>query len=158
MLGTVYKPVAVTKAQSKASKPPARVLIPTKQQSFQRIRSENDIEQDDRKNGAIAFVDKAELNEPINERKLPLANQAPTKSTKKPLRRVLSEAAATESTSSTTKRTKAKNAKEKQAQAQASLTKKEQGPWTTEAMDLFDWRPPDWEERMKRIAESNVTL
>jgi hypothetical protein len=27
-----------------------------------------------------------------------------------------------------------------------------QGPWTMEATDLFDWRPPDWEERVKAMA------
>ena len=29
----------------------------------------------------------------------------------------------------------------------------ETGPWSVEALDLFDWRPPDWEERMERERE-----
>jgi DNA helicase ZGRF1-like protein len=28
------------------------------------------------------------------------------------------------------------------------------GPWSTEALELFDWRPPDWEERRARIPAS----
>ncbi|KAE9969902.1 hypothetical protein BLS_005190 [Venturia inaequalis] len=28
--------------------------------------------------------------------------------------------------------------------------KTETGPWTIEATDLFEWRPPDWEERVKK--------
>ena len=27
----------------------------------------------------------------------------------------------------------------------------ETGPWSVEALDLFDWRPTDWEERMRRV-------
>jgi hypothetical protein len=27
------------------------------------------------------------------------------------------------------------------------------GPWTVEATDLFDWRPPDWDERVKKMTE-----
>jgi hypothetical protein len=30
----------------------------------------------------------------------------------------------------------------------------EVGPWTVEATDLFDWRPPDWEERIKTKAQA----
>lgn len=28
--------------------------------------------------------------------------------------------------------------------------KTEMGPWTIEATDLFEWRPPEWEERVKK--------
>jgi hypothetical protein len=28
------------------------------------------------------------------------------------------------------------------------------GPWSTEAFDLFDWHPPDWEERVSKIPAS----
>jgi hypothetical protein len=28
------------------------------------------------------------------------------------------------------------------------------GPWSTEALDLFDWRPPDWESRMAKVPAS----
>jgi hypothetical protein len=28
------------------------------------------------------------------------------------------------------------------------------GPWSTDALDLFDWRPPDWEDRLQRIPAS----
>ncbi|KIW02349.1 uncharacterized protein PV09_06171 [Verruconis gallopava] len=30
--------------------------------------------------------------------------------------------------------------------------KHDQGPWTIEAMDLFDWRPPDWEMRLLKLS------
>jgi Protein of unknown function (DUF2439) len=28
------------------------------------------------------------------------------------------------------------------------------GPWSTEALDLFDWRPPDWEARLTNVPAS----
>lgn len=49
---------------------------------------------------------------------------------------------------------KAAGAKGKQYNSTVSHEKKEQGPWTVEAMDLFDWRPPDWEDRSKKKAVS----
>ena len=29
----------------------------------------------------------------------------------------------------------------------------ETGPWSVEALDLIDWRPPDWDERMRRVQQ-----
>jgi len=32
----------------------------------------------------------------------------------------------------------------------------DRGPWSKEALDLFVWRPPDWEERMKKSEEARA--
>jgi hypothetical protein len=45
------------------------------------------------------------------------------------------------------------NPHSKQVEVERPFTAKrevEVGPWTVEATDLFDWRPPDWEERVKK--------
>ena len=42
-------------------------------------------------------------------------------------------------------------AMEEQAKALAAASPKEQGAWSVEALDLFDWRPPNWEERAKKM-------
>ena len=32
------------------------------------------------------------------------------------------------------------------------------GPWSVEALDLFDWRPPDWGERMERQMQMQMQM
>jgi Protein of unknown function (DUF2439) len=32
------------------------------------------------------------------------------------------------------------------------------GPWSTDALDLFDWRPPDWEERVRKKGEQEADM
>ncbi len=43
-------------------------------------------------------------------------------------------------------------AKEKQKQTvlPAPVEDVDVGPWSSEALDFFDWRPPDWQERVKK--------
>jgi len=36
------------------------------------------------------------------------------------------------------------------SKAENPLVDTDRGPWSREALDLFVWRPPDWEERMKK--------
>jgi hypothetical protein len=51
------------------------------------------------------------------------------------------------------------NPMSKQVEVEKPLAPKkevEAGPWTVEATDLFDWRPPDWEERVKKRAEKRL--
>jgi hypothetical protein len=37
-------------------------------------------------------------------------------------------------------------------QLETKRTDQEKGPWTVEALDFFDWRPPDWDARVKQNA------
>jgi hypothetical protein len=36
-------------------------------------------------------------------------------------------------------------------QLEAKRKDQEKGPWTVEALDFFDWRPPDWDARVKQM-------
>lgn len=93
--------------------------------AFHRVRSEND---------AIVSLPLDNLSSLPVEDECPAANVG-----KKPMRRSLSENDGTR-----------KHQKAKAKAADGETRKKlEKGPWTAEALDFFDWRPPDWEERQR---------
>ena len=73
------------------------------------------------------------------------AKKAPAKSRKKSLRSIIDKTneAAEEDNAIGSK------AMEERAKALAAAPAREQGAWSIEALDLFDWRPPDWDERAK---------
>lgn len=72
------------------------------------------------------------------------------KSSRKPLQRSVSLATGTKERVKVMARAQAKRIEP----VPVPEKKSESGPWTIEATDLFDWRPPDWEERVqKRKAE-----
>jgi hypothetical protein len=144
MLRASSKTLTVKRLKSKASESPVKSPSAAKRRFFQHVQSKNNIEYDDREGGAIAFVDDPQLDEPISKGTPSQARKSTSKSTKKLPRRVQSKAAAAEPASNKGPRTKGN------IEAQPALERKEQGPWTAEAMDLFDWRPPDWEERLKK--------
>lgn len=66
------------------------------------------------------------------------------KAPRKPLQRSVSLATGTAEKAKATTRAKAKKVEP------VPEKKTETGPWTIEATDLFEWRPPDWVERVKR--------
>ncbi|TID15265.1 hypothetical protein E2P81_ATG08330 [Venturia nashicola] len=65
---------------------------------------------------------------------------------RRPLQRSMSLATGTNEKAKATARAKAK----RMGPVPVPEKKTETGPWTIEATDLFDWRPPDWEERVKK--------
>jgi len=132
------------RATGQATVRPAVASKSSENRIFGRVQSEND--------ATVAFPPDGFSGAPrVNEEhtvasseSLPAAKHA----TKKPMRQSTSE----------------NNGVRKQAgsRAQASVVLSEQpetkqkdqekGPWTIEALDFYDWRPPDWDARVKQKA------
>lgn len=102
---------------------PAKISDP---RAFRRVQSEND----------------ADISLPLDELdSLPIEDEKQAANVgKKPIQRSLSE------NSGARKQQKGKV----KAAGREAQEKEEKGPWTVEALDFFDWRPPDWEERQSR--------
>jgi hypothetical protein len=84
---------------------------------------------------------------PSQERLLKKVSTASKRAPRKPLQRSISLA-----TSTTEKLRQASYGKAKLFE-KVPEKKTELGPWTIEATDLFDWRPPDWDGRVERRKE-----
>lgn len=104
--------------------------------AFRRVQSENDA------NVPFPLEDRSSIPQLDDERIQPAAaDTSPAKrkqsnGAKKAMQRSLSE-------------------NEGAKKYQRARNEQEKGPWTIEALDLFDWRPPDWEERQKRVELSS---
>jgi hypothetical protein len=143
-LTTMDQQLLLTKSRTAKSK---NISRPPSDRPFRRVQSENNIQlahTEDNQVGALPTIDEVESraraeSSVVRKRK---GAQAP----KQPLR--LAVSLSIEANPSKTK--SAPCGKAKQTQPVAASPERETGPWTVEATDLFDWRPPDWEERVKK--------
>jgi hypothetical protein len=134
------KLTTVRKDQKKPPALPAKASTSLKQQPFRYVHSENNIEHNDREDNTMALLGNPPPQNVAGKRKASQAEQRATKSVKKPPRQLRSKLAAAVSELDDVL---------EQAYVQPSPAERDQGAWTMEAMDLFEWRPPDWTERLK---------
>ncbi|KAE9973879.1 hypothetical protein EG327_008942 [Venturia inaequalis] len=121
---------------------------PAAKSPFRRVQSESNA------NFAIDIVS-SPIEEPepvpavLRSSQEELLRKVQTRSKKAPrkaLQRSMSLATGTKEKAKVTARANAKRVEP----VSVPEKKTETGPWTIEATDLFEWRPPDWEERVKK--------
>ena len=121
---------------------------------FRRVQSENDAVVPNQEDSAIATlpaIDEAKGPADANTKE----KKARSSRRKQPIRRAISEGAGADKQSNVSelKRTRSKGRQPdiSTLSKQDSMVeeRKETGAWTVEATDLFDWRPPNWDLRMK---------
>jgi len=120
--------------------------VATGVRNFHRVQSENDapafVERGGR--GSVADVDQ-EPPEAVAGRP-PAGKLKQAHSGKKPMKRSLSENEGIRNQAPSNIKGHARGATE----CLEKQKDQEKGAWTVEALDFFDWRPPDWQERQKR--------
>jgi len=140
----------ISNAQALASKPaPPASLSKSKTvgvRPFRRVQSESDAEAskaNPRIAGVLPAVDEAESAKPGPPRNPTAPSERPSR---QPLKRAMSLV------TGTTRKEKATSYGIQAEKAPKKKEERESGPWTVEATDLFDWKPPDWEDRMMKKA------
>jgi hypothetical protein len=141
-------PAFLSQLQPTAKEPFVPPSMPTVNSPFRRMQSESNANSN---NDCLIVLSPIEETEPVAAVLRPsqeeLLRKVPTRSkraSRKPLQRSMGLATGIIEKSKATTRGKAK-------QVEIVPEKRtEVGPWTVEATDLFEWKPPDWEERVKR--------
>jgi hypothetical protein len=124
-----------------------RVAIATKSSEtrvFCRIQSDNDT--------AVSFPTESFSRQPAVNEELPTPAleglPADQHTVKKPMRQNAGGTDGWRKKAGSTVQTSAALSE----QPEANRKDQEKGPWTIEALDFFDWRPPDWDARVKQKA------